>query len=153
AIIIPSYHPFVISINGRPAAMGVIVSIGLTYLYIGTPCVVDIRRVIRISYGRIVSSIRCIIHDAMAINGSGKIVVIGLVYIISVVYVDESRMITVISPWVIVHIHPSNTIYPTIVITNIDVPDSGYPSVIIVIDRNVFHLYYGTVVIILDVRI
>lgn len=89
----------------------------------------------------------------MTINRSGKIIVIGLVHIISVIYVDKSGMITVVSPWVIVHIHASKTVYPSIVITNIDIPDPIYPTIIIIIDRNVLYLNYGTVVVILNIGI
>jgi hypothetical protein len=89
----------------------------------------------------------------MIIYGSDKIVVIRSVYVISVIYIDESGMITVISAWVIIYIHTPKTIYPTIIITNIDIPDPGYPSIIIIIDWNVLYLDYGTVVIVLNIRI
>lgn len=75
----------------------------------------------------------------------------GSIYIISVIDVNVSGVVIIETPAVIVDIHASYALYPIPVIADIDLTDLGNPTIIIVVNRYVFHLNHRTIVVVLGI--
>jgi hypothetical protein len=69
-----------------------------------------------------------------------------------VIDIDETGIVAEYAS-VVINVETAYPTNPTIVIPDIYIPDLGNTTVIVIEDRNVLYLDYGTIIIILDKRI
>ena len=74
------------------------------------------------------------------------------VYIMSVIDIDIACMIIVEPIMVVIYVHTTQSIYPVVPITNINIPNLGYPTIVIIINRYILNLYDSTIIIVLCIR-
>lgn len=89
---------------------------------------------------------RCSWRRIIPVPGSG--------YISTIIGIDVSRIMSELPVRVIVQVHAPNTADPPeIVIGDHHVTGLDDPSIIVIKDRNMFYLYHGPEVIVLDIGI
>jgi hypothetical protein len=67
-------------------------------------------------------------------------------------YINKTGIVTESSPGVVIYPHSANAYNTSVVIYNIGVPCTGYPSVLVVKDGDIFDLNYRTVIVVLQIR-
>jgi len=70
------------------------------------------------------------------------------VYVISIVYINKACVIAK-SAAIVKKIQSTNASYPSIPVSYINSTNARYPAIVIVKDRNVFHLDNSTIIIVL----
>ena len=74
------------------------------------------------------------------------------IHIMSVIDIDVACMIIVESIVVVIYIHTTHSIYPIVPITNINIPNLGYTTIVIIINGYILNLDYRTIIIVLGIR-
>ena len=149
--IVPHRHPSVISIYPRTFTACLIVAVGTSDFGISLSGIKSVWVIVCVAHRAVIPSIRPIEYQTEAYGRSGKEGVKGPVHIMSVEDVDISGMVIVESPIVVVDVHIAHTTHPIAVISDIDITDLGDTSVMIIIDRYVFHLDYSAIIVILGI--
>ena len=75
------------------------------------------------------------------------------IYVMPVVHVYKSPLMAIMAIMVIVHIQTTNSGYSSTVIVDIYFSNLTYPSVIIIIYRNILNLDNCTVIVILNIGV
>ena len=71
-----------------------------------------------------------------------------------VMCIDESGIVGILVVMVIVDVHPTNACHPSkVVVSDKNISGLDYSSVIIVVNRHIFHLYHRTIIVILDIGV
>jgi hypothetical protein len=73
------------------------------------------------------------------------------VYEVWIPYVDVAVAMTVVSSAVIEYNHSTNSLDSSVSVMNINITNLSNPTIVVVIDWNVLHLDYRSVIIILNV--
>lgn len=133
--------------------MGPVISVFPPDGGIGLSVIIVIGPYIGIPYRGIISSIGPVVHQAETYCGPCKVSVERTVYIIPVIHIYITNMVTVYPPVVIVDIKTAHSGNPSIVIKDIYVPYLGDPTVIIIIDGYVLYLDHRSIIIVLYVGV
>lgn len=108
---------------------------------------------VTIANGTVISSVGIVINNDVGIKGAGIIHMPRPVNIIRVEHVYRTRAVHEMSVIVIDYMKTSHSHEPSVVIADVNIARPDYPSEFIVVHRHIFHLYHGSVGIVLHIGI
>jgi hypothetical protein len=138
----------VVAVDTGPLRTGT-VPVGIAHLGVSPPYVVVVRSVIGVSHRMVIPSVRMVVNHAVSEGRPHKKPVERPVGVYPVKRIDIPYMVVIEAQRGIEDAHASKAVDQTVSVGDPYAPDLVYPSVEIVVNRDMLYLHYGSVVVVL----